>query len=132
MAGIACDDDNDNNVDNNVFGDVQVGQVSAQVAVNVTAFGVTPLLVYGQPATYTINLATGPGLPSPNVGNAVFQNATNTPLISFPITAGSATSACTGAGCTLVCFSTPCLQDNRGKYRDIQVFISPTCASAAS
>ncbi|KAK9902060.1 hypothetical protein WJX75_002972 [Coccomyxa subellipsoidea] len=79
-----------------------VGQVSAQVAVNVTAFGVTPLLVYGQPATYTINLATGPGLPSPNVGNAVIQNATNTPLISFPITAGSATSACTGAGCTLV------------------------------
>lgn len=79
-----------------------MGQASAQVPVNVTAFGVTPVLVYGQPATYTINLATPVGQPSPNVGNAVFQNATNTPLISFPITAGQAVSGCTGSGCILV------------------------------
>ncbi|CAL8465925.1 g5461 [Coccomyxa elongata] len=90
-----------------------VGQVSAQVPVNITAFSVTPVTAYGSPLTYTISLATPAGQPVPTSGSIAFINSTTTsgvglppPLIVFNLQAGVIVSGCQGTTCvTTVTFT---------------------------
>ncbi len=88
----------------------QVGQASAQVPINITAFSVTPVTAYGSPLTYSVNLAVPAGQPLPTSGSISFLNSSITggaglppPLIVFNLNAGSAVIS----GNTLVCLLTP-------------------------
>ncbi|BDA48295.1 hypothetical protein COCOBI_11-5550 [Coccomyxa sp. Obi] len=75
-----------------------VGQASAQVPVNITAFSVTPVTAYGSPLTYSVSLAVPAGQPIPTSGSFAFENSTLTtggglppPLIVFNLEAGTST-----------------------------------------
>ncbi|KAK9902233.1 hypothetical protein WJX75_008711 [Coccomyxa subellipsoidea] len=80
-----------------------VGQASGQYNTTIGFFDVTPVTVYGQAPTYRIALPTSTSGPTaPTAGNAVFQNATNTPLISFALSAAAYNAECVSNSCSNV------------------------------
>ncbi|CAL8469802.1 g9344 [Coccomyxa elongata] len=79
-----------------------IGRAGGQTTVQTTIgfFDVTPVTTYGQAPTYRISFPRPTSSPqAPTAGNAAFQNATNTPLIDFPLSAATFNPLCTGTSC---------------------------------